>query len=104
MAGFKGSDEARRNRLASMTDSRTHDTGALRTDGPAINPFQGRTQLREACMIRLERIAADPSPPRPELGAEALDRLAASLRQRGQLQPIRVRWDEEEGRYIVVLG
>jgi ParB family transcriptional regulator, chromosome partitioning protein len=104
MGSFKGSDEARRNRLASMTDSRTDEAGAPRTEGPAVNPFQGRTQLREACMIRLERISADPSQPRTEFDPEALDRLAASLRQRGQLQPIRVRWDDEGGRYIVVVG
>src|SRR5262249_34726832 len=30
--------------------------------------------------------------------------LAQSLRSRGQLQPIRVRWDEAAGRYVIICG
>jgi ParB family chromosome partitioning protein len=71
---------------------------------PRANQFQGRTQLREACLIRLDRIVADPNQPRGEFDADALERLAGSLRQRGQLQPIRVRWDEANQQYVIVIG
>ncbi|HMB03274.1 MAG TPA: ParB/RepB/Spo0J family partition protein [Isosphaeraceae bacterium] len=101
MAGYKNDEEARRNRLASMTDNRPEvpATGSARP-----NQYQGRTQLREACSIRVDRITPDPNQPRTEFDQEAMERLAASLRERGQLQPIRVRWDEPLGLYVVVLG
>jgi ParB family chromosome partitioning protein len=36
--------------------------------------------------------------------AESLDRLAKSLIARGQLQPIRVRWSQEQGKYLIIAG
>jgi ParB family chromosome partitioning protein len=101
MAGFKANEEARRNRLASMTDAQPQVEPVV---VPRANQFQGRTQLREACLIRLDRIVADPNQPRGEFDADALERLAGSLRQRGQLQPIRVRWDEANQQYVIVIG
>jgi ParB family transcriptional regulator, chromosome partitioning protein len=101
MAGFKANEEARRNRLASMTDVQPQVEPVV---VPRANQFQGRTQLREACLIRLDRIVADPNQPRGEFDADALERLAGSLRQRGQLQPIRVRWDEANQQYVIVIG
>jgi ParB family chromosome partitioning protein len=55
-------------------------------------------------MIRLDRIGPDPRQPRKEFDEESLARLADSLRSRGQLQPIRVRWDDGADLYIVVVG
>ncbi len=101
MAGFKANEEARRNRIASMTDA---EPPAEPAAVPRANQFQGRTQLREACLIRLERIVADPNQPRGEFDADALERLASSLKQRGLLQPIRVRWDEANQQYVIVIG
>jgi len=101
MAGFKANEEARRNRIASMTDA---EPPAEPAAAPRANQFQGRTQLREACLIRLERIVADPNQPRSEFDADALERLASSLKQRGLLQPIRVRWDEANQQYVIVIG
>jgi ParB family chromosome partitioning protein len=98
---FKSNDEARRNRLASMTDSRPADEAP---PAPRANQFQGRTQLREACLIRLDRIVADPDQPRAEFDADSLERLAGSVKQRGVLQAIRVRWDEGDQVYMVVVG
>jgi ParB family transcriptional regulator, chromosome partitioning protein len=100
---FKASDEARRNRLASMTDARPADEAAPPAP-PRPGQFQGRTALREACLIRLDRIVADPNQPRAEFDADSLERLAKSLKDRGQLQPIRVRWNEADGVYVVVIG
>jgi ParB family chromosome partitioning protein len=98
---FKANDEARRNRLASMTDSQP----TVEPPSPARpGQFQGRAQLREACLIRLDRIVPDPNQPRAEFDADSLDRLAKSLKERGQLQPIRVRWDEADQLYVVVIG
>jgi ParB family chromosome partitioning protein len=98
---YRNTDEARANRLASMTTTAA-DTTLSPPAGP--DPFQGRRQLREAAQIRVDRIVPDPDQPRKEFDADSLARLAESLKTRGQLQPIRVRWDESRGVYVVVLG
>ena len=64
----------------------------------------GVKPLREARTIRLENIARDPDQPRQVFDAESLDRLAKSLIARGQLQPIRVRWNQEHGKYLILTG
>ena len=65
---------------------------------------EGRRRLDAACVIRVDRIAADPNQPRTEFDPDALARLAESLKARGQLQPIRVRWDDAASAYVVVVG
>jgi ParB family chromosome partitioning protein len=64
----------------------------------------GVKPLREARSIRLEKLARDPNQPRQVFDAESIDRLAKSLLSRGQLQPIRVRWDQEQGKYLILAG
>jgi ParB family chromosome partitioning protein len=66
--------------------------------------LQGVTRTREAASIRTDRIIADPDQPRTEFDPEALNRLSDSLKAKGQLQPIRVRWDEARGAYVVIVG
>ena len=65
---------------------------------------EGRKRLDNAAVIRVDRIIRDPNQPRTEFDPDALNRLAQSLRERGQLQPIRVRWDDATSRYVVVVG
>jgi ParB family chromosome partitioning protein len=65
---------------------------------------EGRRRLDAACVVRLDRIAPDPAQPRAEFDEEALGRLAESIKARGQLQPIRVRWDDATDRYVIVVG
>ena len=64
----------------------------------------GVKPLRKARTIRLENLARDPDQPRQAFDAESLDRLAKSLAARGQLQPIRVRWSQEQGKYVILAG
>jgi ParB family chromosome partitioning protein len=94
------SEEARANRLASMTRASSA--------GPVVDPetrvFEGRARLKEAAMIRRDRIVPDPQQPRTEFEPEALDQLAGSIRDRGVLQPIRVRWSGELDSYVIVVG
>src|SRR5690348_5190325 len=54
---------------------------------------QGVTRSKHAVEIPVDRIQPDPSQPRENFEPEALERLGESLRTKGQLQPIRVRWD-----------
>lgn len=70
----------------------------------APDRLAGVSRTRNAAEIPLDRIAPDPDQPREEFEPEALRRLADSLKARGQLQPIRVRWDEGRGVYVIVCG
>jgi ParB family chromosome partitioning protein len=66
--------------------------------------LQGISRSRDAAEIPIEKIDRDPDQPREEFDPEGLAQLAESLRSRGQLQPIRVRWDEGRGVYVIVCG
>jgi ParB family chromosome partitioning protein len=65
---------------------------------------QGLRRSQDAAIIEIDRIDRDENQPREEFDSESLQRLAASLKTRGQLQPIRVRWDEGRGLYVIVCG
>ena len=78
-------------------------------DAPASAPsaparWQGVTKMRNAVEIPVDKIAPDPDQPRDEFDEDSLGRLAESLRTRGQLQPVRVRWDEGRERYMILVG
>jgi ParB family chromosome partitioning protein len=66
--------------------------------------LEGLTREKAAARIAVDRIVRDPDQPREEFDEEALQRLADSLRTRGQLQPIQVRWDEGRGVYVILVG
>ena len=66
--------------------------------------LQGVTRSKDAAEIPVSRIIPDPGQPRTEFDEDGLTRLAESLKTRGQLQPIRVRWSEGQGAYIIVMG
>jgi ParB family chromosome partitioning protein len=66
--------------------------------------MQGVVRSKDAAEIPVDRIDRDPDQPREEFDADGLGRLAESLRTRGQLQPIRVRWEEGRGVYLIVCG
>jgi ParB family chromosome partitioning protein len=100
MASPNNTDEARANRMASMTRA----SSSSPVEAPEARAFEGRTRLKEAASIRRDRIVPDANQPRTEFDPTELERLAASLRDRGQLQPIRVRWDAQADSYVVVLG
>jgi ParB family transcriptional regulator, chromosome partitioning protein len=66
--------------------------------------LQGVARSKDVAQIQLDRIAPDPEQPREEFDEESLGRLAESLKTRGQLQPIRVRWDQGRGLYAIICG
>lgn len=85
------------------------NSGAVhRTPPPAFSGvparLQGVTKAGNAAEIPVEKIQADVDQPREEFDGAALDRLAESIKARGQLQPIRVRWDEGRGAYVIIAG
>lgn len=66
--------------------------------------YQFRSQHRNAAQIPLDKIIADPDQPRKVFTEGDLQNLADSLQERGQLQPIRVRWDDEKQTFIILMG
>jgi ParB family chromosome partitioning protein len=78
--------------------------GRLEADAATAGQTVGVKSLPSAKSIEVDRIVADPSQPRTEFDDEELDRLAASLRDAGQRETIRVRWDAKQDRYVIVSG
>ncbi len=54
--------------------------------------------------VPIDRLVPDPTQPRRSVPPDDLARLAASLRARGQLQPLRVKPADAAGRHAVVSG
>lgn len=71
---------------------------------PATSPDDGRSRARDAGHMEIERIVPDPKQPRKEFSADSIDRLAASIKECGQLLPLRVRWNQELSKWVIVSG
>ncbi|MGE3819745.1 MAG: ParB/RepB/Spo0J family partition protein, partial [Isosphaeraceae bacterium] len=83
--------------------------GAPRTTpaaGPRTTPAHlvGVVRSKDVSQIAIDRIERDPTQPREDFDADALERLAQSLKTRGLLQPLRVRWDAGLDRYVILCG
>src|SRR4051812_9548953 len=66
--------------------------------------WQGVAKSKNAVEVPLDKIDRDPDQPREEFEPEALERLAESLKTRGELQPIQVRWDDTQDKYVLICG
>jgi ParB family chromosome partitioning protein len=64
----------------------------------------GTRDLADAKVIDVTRIHPDPAQPRRTFDPERLEELAASIRLEGILQPIAVRFDAENDRYVIIHG
>src|SRR6187455_535809 len=62
----------------------------------------GRRPLRNIGRVDIDKVIPDPGQPRAEFTDEAIERLAQSIREKGQLSPIRVRWSEELSRWVII--
>ena len=60
--------------------------------------------MTELLSVGIDQLMADPTQPRKTFDANAIERLAASIRARGVLQPLRVLWDAERGMWLVITG
>ena len=54
--------------------------------------------------VPIEQVIPDPSQPRTIFDEESLKELSDSFASKGQLQPIRVRWLENEGKWTIIAG
>ena len=85
-------------RLAAETEA-----GGLESCG-ARKRWEGCSAVRDVMNIPLDRISPDPDQPRKDFDEEALYHLAGSLKSKGQLQPVRVRYDVDADHYYLVAG
>jgi ParB family transcriptional regulator, chromosome partitioning protein len=101
-------DELLRSMGGSIVESASHRgaPAAMPTAGAALTSdrLTGVMRSKAALEIPLGKIEPDRDQPREEFEPDALARLAESIRTRGILQPIRVRWDEGRGRYVIIAG
>ncbi len=83
--------------------------GRGETPAPRLSPTPhdkdvGRRVLRDFGMLLIDQVMADPGQPRIDFDADEISRLAASLRDKGQLHPVRVRWSDDHGKWIIISG
>lgn len=96
--------------LESIGGNMAESMGARERDlRPALSPVPltrdvGRSPIRDVGRVAIELVIPDPDQPRVEFTQDALDRLAQSIRDKGQLSPIRVRWSEGLGKWLIVSG
>ncbi|MGB7327080.1 MAG: ParB/RepB/Spo0J family partition protein [Rubripirellula sp.] len=64
----------------------------------------GRRANRSFGRIEIDRVQPDPDQPRVEFDGEALQNLTNSIREKGQLAPIRVRWSDEKSTWLIISG
>jgi ParB family transcriptional regulator, chromosome partitioning protein len=66
--------------------------------------YKDVAKTKNAFEVPADKIVPDPNQPRKVFTPEHLQDLADSIRTRGLLQPIRVRWDNEREKYTIVAG
>ncbi len=64
----------------------------------------GRQPAHGFGCVDIDQVIPDPNQPRGEFTPEALERMAESIRDRGQLAPIRVRWSDERSKWMIIAG
>src|SRR5262245_46911695 len=99
-------DTIRRDFGANIRESMGAGAERFSTAATSAEPprWQGVVKSRNAAEIPIDKIGPDPDQPRDDFDPESLGRLAESMKSRGQLQPIRVRWDETRGQYVIICG
>ena len=94
------------NRVESFLDESIGQSAVAPANlAPVSNPKDaGRTATRNTGRVDIDRVIPDLDQPRESFAPEALERLAQSLRDKGQLHPIHVRWSESSEKWVVVSG
>lgn len=78
--------------------------GRVSSDAASPGKTVGVQTMTDANTIEITRIVPDPAQPRREFDEAELSELAGSLRDLGQQQPIRVRWDSAKDKYVIIAG
>lgn len=98
------------NTLARISNHMEESMGVRTVDsGPDLAPAPqsrdtGRRPLRGFGKVLIDQVVADPDQPRIEFSEGELDCLAKSIREKGQLMPIRVRWSQANAKWVIIFG
>jgi ParB family chromosome partitioning protein len=65
---------------------------------------EGRQVRQNVYAVRLDRLTPDANQPRKEFDPQEVQALADSIKAKGQLQPILVRWEETLEQYKIISG
>lgn len=76
----------------------------IEADAAHAGASVGVSALSSAKVIPTDRIVPDPSQPRREFDPEEMHNLVGSLRDVGQTDPVKVRWDATQDRYVLIDG
>lgn len=96
--------------LESLEDNFSDSVGTRKVDlKPILSPVAsqkdaGRRPVRQFGRIAVDQVIPDPDQPRLEFDADAIERLAKSIADKGQLAPIRVRYSNELEKWIIIAG
>ncbi len=64
----------------------------------------GRRAIRNFGKVDVNQVIPDPDQPRVEFSEDAIERLSQSIRDKGQLSPIRVRWATDLEKWVIISG
>lgn len=71
----------------------------------SVTPARSRTKnLNSARIIPIKEIIPDPNQPRKTFNQQKLEELAATIRSKGVIEPITVRFNDNSGKYMIVTG
>lgn len=76
----------------------------LTADAAHAGQTVGVSTLTMGKTIEVSRIIPDPKQPRRHFDESELEELAQSLKDHGQMQPVRVRWDAAADRWVLIAG
>jgi ParB family chromosome partitioning protein len=76
----------------------------LEADAAHSSQTIGVQAMQAAKVIDIDRIVADENQPRRDFDDDELTALAGSLRDHGQTDPVKVRWDATRDRWILIDG
>lgn len=99
-----------RQRLKEISANLDESMGVRQIDlRPKLSPVAsakdvGRRPLRSFGRIEVDLVVPDPSQPRSDFSNDAIERLATSIREKGQLHPIRVRWSASSQKWLIISG
>jgi ParB family chromosome partitioning protein len=88
----------------SMGIRQSNDTTRIKLSPTVSAKDIGRRPLKSFGRVDIEMVAADPSQPRCEFSDEAIQQLARSIKAKGQLHPIRVRWSDALEKWLIISG
>lgn len=103
MANTRNTLERIRQNVDESMGVRQHDVRPQLS--PVASPKDlGRRALRSFGTLAIAQIMPDPEQPRTKFSEEELEQLSFSIRDQGQLQPIRVRWSDDHQKWIIISG